>query len=253
MHLTAPDHVNFEPGRRRFYKVGTDPMRNPSDYEVTNLEELFPGRSDGVAWYTGGVRRYRLAGRDHESMYGLPDYKAKPKVFVAVKNKPLDVYGFLRRRVISSRAKRLLCDIDATAFDFVECETITRKSLSVEPYWVIDSARVVHDFDEERSVFELAKGEDGMTGEPYEGPHIANLHDLHMLPDFPADHHSFFLSRHPSFFIFGEAIVDAWCARKFSGADFEPLQHPTPAECKARPRGGRYWWGKYKAFQDAEK
>jgi hypothetical protein len=253
MILIAPHDVQFDPERRRWYLVNPDSLRNPSDYEVLNLEDLFPGRSDGAAWYTGGARRYKLAERDHESMYGLPDYKAKPKVFVALKNQPLDIYGFLWRRVISSRAKRLLCDIDPAAFDFVECETITRKNLSVESYWVMASARVVHDFDEKRSVFELAKGEDGMTGEPYEGPHFANVHDLHMLPDFPADHHSFFLSRYAGHFIFSEAIADAWREHKFTGAEFIPLQHPTPAEAKVRPPHVPYWWSKYKAHQDSKK
>jgi hypothetical protein len=257
MALTAPEDVQFEPERRRLYKVGTDPLRNPSDYEILNKLEVYPlarSAQTGEEHVTyRGARTFRLPGRTHDSTYGLPVLRAKPKVFVAMKNKPLDIYGFLTRRVVSARAKKLFDEFDPEAFDAVECETVTRRGVSVEPYWLIDIARLLDQFDEERSVFELAKGEDGLTGEPYEGPHIANLHDIRLSADFPAQHRAFVFAKHLNHMVFDGVLVDAWRARKFSGAVFEPLQHPTPAECKARPPHVPYWWSKYKAFQGTGK
>lgn len=257
MPFIAPEHVRFEPGRRRLYTVGTDAIRNPSDYEILNEKDFYPlahSAETGEAYVTSaGARTFRLPGKTFDSHYGLPVLRAKPKVFVAMKNKPLDIYGFLWRRVVSTRAKKLFDEFDPEGFDAVECETITRRGVHIEPYWLISIARLVERFDEERSVFELARGEDGVTGEPFEGPHIAELHDIHLPTDFPAHHHAFIFAKHAAHMIFDGVLVDAWRARKLTGAEFIPLQHPTPAECKARPPYVPYWWGKYRAFQDLKK
>jgi Protein of unknown function (DUF1629) len=257
MALTAPADVQIEPGRRRLYRVSSDLLRNPSDYQILNEQEFYPltrSAQTGEEHLTfAGARRFRLPDRAHDITFGLPALRAKPKVFVAMKNKPLDIYGFLTRRVVSTRAKNLLDELDPEAFDAVECETVTRRGVSVEPYWLIDIARLVDRFDEERSVFELAKGEDILTGEPYEGPHIANLYDIHLPANFPAEHRAFVFAKHLNHIIFDGVLVDAWRAHKFTGAEFEPLQHPTPAECKARPPHVPYWWSKYKAFHDGRK
>lgn len=252
MALTAPADVQFEPGRRRLYKVSSDLLRNPSDYQILNKQDFYPlARSvETGEWQVtyAGARTFRMPGFAHERTFGLPILRSKPKVFVAMKNEPLDIYGFLTRRVVSTRVKNFFDELDPEAFDAEECETVTRRGLSVEPYWLIDIARLVDRFDEERSVFELAKGEDGVNGEPYEGPHIANLHDIRLPAGFPAQYRAFVFAKHLNHMIFDGALVDAWRARKFSGAEFVPLQHPTPAECKARPPHVPYWWSKYKAL-----
>jgi len=222
--------------RWRYYLVAEDMRRNPSDYELLNAADIFPlsdpdstGQRHPIL---AGARRHSVAGVSGSTSYGLPNLRATPKVFVAQKNAPLDIYGFHTRRIVSSRAQKLLHAIDPDAFDFVECETLTRKGVRVAPYFMMDIARVVDDFDETGSVFELASGTDGLTGEAYVGPHLVALHDAYMSPDMPLHYHAFLLKQLRLRMVFGETIVDAWRAARFSGARFDPLQPPTRQEAK---------------------
>ncbi|RYG36040.1 MAG: DUF1629 domain-containing protein [Burkholderiales bacterium] len=229
--------------RKRHYLVSQDFNRNPSDYEILNDADIYPANvhhADGTRHpVTAGARSFSLQGMVPTS-YGLPKLRAKPKVFVALRNKPLDIYGFGTRRVVSDRAKSLLVEIDPTAFDFVKCDTITRKDFVVAPYWMVDIARAVDGIDEERSVFELAEGVDGITGQPYYGPHFHQLHDLHLSSDTPPEFHAMLLKQFRSHMIFDEVIVDAWRALRFSGAAFLPLQPPTQSEITRLPVRS-YW------------
>ena len=214
-------------------------------YDILNEPDIYPrtaAMADGQPVLTrAGARHFTLPDSPHKKPFGLPKLLAKPRVFVARKNKPLDIYGFHKRRIVSTRAKQLLCEIDPTAFDFAECETVTRKGIEVEPYWMLDIARVVFEFDEARSVFETAKGVDGVTGEPYDGPHIASLHDIHMSPNLRSDFHAFSLARYSLHMVFDQTLADAWRAGRLSGAEFLPLQPPTPKERRGRGYSLRYW------------
>ena len=250
MSLQVAKDTRFESDRRRYYLFNEDHHRNPSDYKPLNLAEMipdFPGDNIEMAWFSGGSRTFRVPGNHYDSHYGLPSFAARPKVYVALKNNPLDVYGFGERRLISSRAKKLMVDADPEAFDCVECETLTRKGLEVEPYWLIDVGRIVSTFDEENSVFERAKGEDCRTGEPNDAPHFSGIYDIRMSPDMPK-HLAFAFDRYSSRIVLDQTIVDAWRTEKLTGAEFVPLQPPTPKEAKSKsPPWAPYWWPLYEA------
>jgi hypothetical protein len=232
-----PD-LPYDPRRKRFYLVAEDLSRNPSDYEVFNEDKNYPWTAllpDGQTFpITTGARRLKLPGSAYESWYGLPNLLVKPRVLVARQNKPLDIYGFHTCRVISTRAKQLLCKIDAAAFDFVECDTVTRTNLVVEPYWMIDIARLVYEFDEARSVFELAKGVDGVTGEPYEGPHVSLLHDIPCRRTYRLSSTRSYWHDTGCTWCFDHVLADAWREHRFTGTEWVPLQPATPRERRRR-------------------
>jgi Protein of unknown function (DUF1629) len=197
-----------------------------------------------------GAREIQIPGRPYPDKYGLPRTHARPKLKVGTRNAPLDAYA-MHHIYVSTRAKELLARIDADAFEFLECETRSRRGDPVEPYWLMSVIRPVEAFDEERSVFEIHKGIDGVTKMPYEGPYFANLYDIHMLPDLDENVHAFFFPRFPGSMIFDEVIADAWRRLRFSGWVFTPLQRPAPEERKPHLFGGNnfsYWYGaKYRA------
>lgn len=245
-----PDDLPYDPARKRYYILSEDLMRNPSDYEVLNESEIYPKTppfADGQTHLIrAGARRYTMPGERYESSYGLPHFLTKPKVLVARERKPLDIYGFHSRRLVSTRAKQLLSEIDPGAFDFVECETVTRKGLEVEPYWFMDIARLVDKFDEERSVFETYEAIDPKF-EHYHPLQIRELHDIYMSPDLPPHFHAFILARASLRMVFDEVLADAWRERRFTGAEFIPLQPPTPKERRGRGYNFLYWsTGRYR-------
>jgi Protein of unknown function (DUF1629) len=249
-----PTDIPYDPNRRRYYLVDADLHGNPSDFELLNEEEVFPltapapdGRRHPVK---AGAREYQIPGRARPDTYGLPRLRAKPRVFVGRRGEPLDSYGFDQVRYVSTRAKELLCSIDAEAFELVECETRSREGVEVEPYWMITVIRLVDAFDEERSVFEWSEGVNGLTNVPYRGPYFSRLYDIHMLPTLGEDIHAFFFPRYWRNFVFDQVLVDAWRAQTFSGLVFTPLQPPAPWERSVTWFGGdnlRYWYhGKYR-------
>lgn len=239
--MTWPKDIPFDPARKRYYLLDESLRHNPSDYDLLNELEIYPVRTDADGNRVptrAGPRKYVAPGRTIESSHGLPKLLARPRVFVARRNKPLDIYGFHKRRLVSNRAKQLLCEIDPDGFDFAECDTVTRGGRAIEPYWLMDVARLAPPFDESRSVFERRANPDWITGEVHVD--IGDLHDIHMAPDLPADHHVFLLPQHSLHMVFDEVLADAWRARGFLGADFQPLQPPTPRE---RTEGN--WHGNY--------
>lgn len=245
--MSWPDDIPYDPRRKRYYLVDVDSKRNPSDFELLNAEEIYPLTPEPIGGRRLPIRagRYRCEVEGmHPRSYGLPELRAKPRLFVALKNKPLDAYGF-GERYVSSRARALLRSIDADAFEFAECETLSRRGIEVEPYWMVENVRPVAGFDEARSVFELASGFDGSTGEPYEGPYWSALIDIHMKPDLPEDHHAFFFPRYLAHMIFDQVLADAWRAAGLSGWTMSPLQPPAPKERKPNLYGQSfgYWYG----------
>ena len=237
-----PADIPFERSRKRYYHVHADFTRNPSDFELMNpLEALgtkFP--------FKGGAHECSMPGSSHPVRYGLPELLARPKLFVARQNKPLDAYGLSSILYVSSRAKELLSSIDKGAFEFVECETLSRRSVSIEPYWMVAIARPLVSFDEQKSIFEWAAGEDGVTGEPYVGPHIANFYDIHMPPGLHEDWHAFFFVKDVrQRMVFDQLLIEKWRSNKLSGWTFAPLQPPAPSERRATMAGEHfmYWYG----------
>lgn len=246
-----PRDIPFDPARRRYYQLDSSFRHNPSDYDLLNPLEVYPVTatlSGDTVPITAGPRKYVAWGSSTKSSYGLPALLAKPRVIVAHRNKPLDIYGFLTRRLVSSRARELLHAIDPEGFDFAECDTVTRGGRPIEPYWLMDVARLAPGFDKSRSVFDIRHGEDGSTGEKYS--RIGDLYDIHMSPDLPADHHVFLLPEHSLHMVFDEVLADAWRAHGFLGASFQPMQPPTRRErspAALRYANFDYWYnGRYR-------
>lgn len=238
-----PDDVTYDPARKRYYLFSEDLTRNPSDFDELNASDVYPKSTpgpNGQGLVRAGARRDKPPGAPFEICYGLPQFLAKPKVRVAAARTPLDVYGFHTRRLVSTRAKQLLSEIDPGAFDFAEWVTVTRKGQPIEPYWWMDIARLVDRFDEDRSVFETYADVDP-DFEHHHPQHIRALHDIHMLPELPKHFHAFILARAPLRIVFNEVLADAWRKRRFTGAEFMPLQPPTPTERIGRGYKFAYW------------
>ena len=102
------------------------------------------------------------------------------------------------------------------------------KRLSRIGGWIL-----VDRFDEDRSVFETY-GDVDPNFEHHHPQQIRALHDIHMLPDLPTHFHAFILARAPLRMVFDAVLADAWRQRRFTGAEFVPLQPPTPEERKGR-------------------
>jgi hypothetical protein len=224
--------------RRRFYRVQPDFRYNPSDMEFLNEDEaLIDGRRIGP-------RAYEFSSHRDPVYYGNPDMRVKPKIRIARKNKPIDIYGFFPELFISSQVKDLLTALDSDAFEYSECETINRKGEPVAPYWMTAIVRIVEDFDRERSDFTTVQEVSEPTDIDY-GNAVWELYDLYMKPDFPANHHAFRLS-HFGRLIFDEVMVAVFMQNKLRGFVFSPLQAPTPHELKtpAHFRISQYWLAK---------
>jgi hypothetical protein len=212
--------------RRRFYRVQPNFKHNPSDYAFLNEDEaLIDGRRVGP-------RAYHFASHRHPIYYGNPEMRERPKIKIARKNKPLDIYGFFPNLFISPHAKEVFAALDQDAFEYSECETINRKGEPVASYWMTAVIRYVEDFDRERSDFITVQEAFGPTDIDY-GNAVREINDLYMKPDFPDDHHAFRLS-HIGGLIFDEVMVAAVIQNKLKGFNFEPLQQPTPHELKTR-------------------
>ena len=210
--------------RRRFYRVQPDLRYNPSDFEFLNKDEaLIDGRQVGP-------RAYHFASHRHPVYFGNPEMREKPRIKIARKNKPLDIYGFFPRLFISSQVKDLLTALDPDAFEYCECETINRKGEPVISYWMTAIIRYVEDFDRERSDF-ITMQEISEPKDIDYGMAVWRVNDLYMKPDFPNNHHAFRLS-HIGGLIFDEVMVAAVIQNKLKGFNFEPLQEPTPHELK---------------------
>lgn len=225
-----------DPARKRYYLVREDFVnRNPGDMQILNEDEFIEnGRR-------GGTHEVRVsAGKDVEGYdlyyggwYGLPKLYAKPRIKVALRNKPNDVYWTRGYIFFSSRAKALLESIDADAFEFAECETTTRRGREIEPYWLGAVKRVVHSFDEEHSVYREVGGRDPKPVPAGRAACIQALYEIRMLPDLPENFHAFYLLKYRTKFIWDQAIVDEWRAKKFNALIFSPLQPPSAKELRS--------------------
>jgi hypothetical protein len=224
--------------RRRFYCVHPNFKHNPSDYAFLNEDEAFiDGRQVGP-------RAYHFASHRNPIYYGNPEMRVKPKIKIARKNKPLDIYGFFPDIFISSQAKDVFTALDPEAFEYSECETINNKGEPVASYWMTAMVRYVEDFDRERSDFTTVQEVSEPTEIDY-GSAVWQINDLYMKPDLPDDHHAFRVS-HIGELIFDEVMVAEFLQNKLKGFVFSPLQPPTPHELKTRAHFdiSQYWLAK---------
>ena len=229
-------HRPYDPNRWRYYAVNSDVYRRTGDLELLNEEEFIKNRK----WQ--GQHENRVfaglnAAGEHSfygTWYGLPKLHSKPRIKVGLRSKPIDVYSRgIGINYVSSRAKALLESIDPDAFEFAECDTITRHKQQLEPYWMMAVKRVVAEYDEERSKM-LETG--GRNPEPVPkgvGLGITTIYEFVPSPNMPRDWHAFYLLKHHMHFIFDQTIVDQWRAQKMTGWTFSPLQPPTPKEAKS--------------------
>jgi Protein of unknown function (DUF1629) len=223
-----------DPTRKRFYLVDTDVHRSTTDLELLNENELLGPESPSACKSVRVFSCKDVDGRDqyYSGTFGLPKFYATPRIKVGSRNKLLDFYIRSGRKYVSPRAKTLLESIDPDAFDFVECDTITRHKVQIEPYWMLAVKRAVTEFDEERSVYRERGGRDPRPVPANLAVTITNIYDIRMSPDMPDNYHAFYLIKYLRHFIFDEVIVDAWRAAKFNGLMFSPLQPPTTQELK---------------------
>lgn len=224
--------------RRRFYRVQPNFKHNPSDYAFLNEDEaLIDGRRVGP-------RAYHFASHRHPIYYGNPEMRERPKLFIALKRKPIDIYGFSDNIFVSSQAKSVLTGIDPDALEYSECDTINSKGEPVAPYWMTAVIRYVEDFDRERSDFITVQEAFGPTDVDY-GKAVREINDLYMKADFPNSYHAFCIS-HIGGLIFDEVMVATVIQNKLKGFKFEPLQEPTPHELKTRAHFdiSQYWLAK---------
>lgn len=227
-------HRPVDPARKRYYLVQTDFRRAVTDMAELNLDEFA-----GPGWMGRNVvKRFIEKGSDGYDRYlgggfGLPEISIQPRIKVGIRNKPVDVYRISGRYYFSGRAKRLLEAIDSEAFDFVECNTITRHKQPIESYWLADVSRVVTEFDENLSVFREIGGDNRRSIVPGPTKRITDVCEIFMLPSFSGDIHAFYLINYTLYFFFDEVIVDAWRKEKYNGLVFSPMQPPTKQELEA--------------------
>jgi hypothetical protein len=212
--------------RKRYYLVSLDMSRNSGDNLswVNKEETLVNGR-------LAGTQEREVPGLPHPLLVGLPLLRAKPRLVVERSGrKALDFYG-PSTIFISNRAKELLEGIDPGAFEFAECETVTRRGDPIEPFWWMEVIRVVQ-LDEERSDFQWYRDAFPKNPDAQSNPRMVALNDIHMPEGFPDEHHAFWIGKYQRNFVFDEVLVDAWRGAGLIGPRFTPLQPPTKAELK---------------------
>jgi len=224
-------HRLVDPTRKRYYLVQTDFRRAVTDMSILNESEFVRH-----GWQGGHEIRI-FAGKDvvgqdryYGGFYGLPNISAIPKIKVGLRNNPIDVYRISGHYFVSNRAKNLLEGIDEGAFDFVQCDTITRHDKAIDSYWLMDVKRVVTEFDENNSVFTETGGRNSEPVLADQGITINKLYDIRMLESMPSAYHAFYLIKYNGYFFFDEVIVDVWRKCKFNSLIFSPMQPPTAKE-----------------------
>jgi hypothetical protein len=206
--------------RRKFFIMRTKIMSRAGGYEFENKDAAL-----------GRVRHPRhrhtipgtIPGKEYNIYTGLPNLHEKPRIRIGLKGKePLDYYG-PRRAFLSRRAKELLYDIDADAFEAVECDTFDKKGDMMEPYWMLAVKRFVPKFNEEISEFRTQSDVDELQ-KSFGNPFIVEMSDIFMNDDLPGDHHAFWLSAYASDFIVDEVLMTSWKKAKLKGIEFRPIQ-----------------------------
>lgn len=219
--------ISSSESRRRFYIVGPDLARNPSDAKFANKDTTLV---DGC-WI--GKHNFPAPGYRVPFNMGIPAMREKPRLVVAPsRRKPIDIYGFGNPHFVSSRAKELLQSIDPDAFEFAECDTVNAGGKPIKPYWMMAVIRAVLGFDEERSDFLTLSQLYPEAEDQRDNPNISRLNDIYLPDGFPTDYHAFYFVRYQSYFIFDGTLVDAWREAKLTGALFTPLQPPTKVDRK---------------------
>lgn len=253
--MSWPTDLYCDPGRRRFYRVQGDIRLNPSDYAVLNDYVDAPRAGEeacSIRSLDGGHMRFAGDFDGKKGLmgffYGLPKHwPTVPRVKVALRNKPADTYGFHRRLTISDRAKCLLEHADPAAFEFMPCETTSRRGLDVGTYWLMDCARVVAHFDSEASTFAIHSSYTDVLSAP-----VDTAFDIHWGDRVPDDAHAFVCARMSLEMIWDDTLVDAWRHAGLTGLAFQPLQPPSPRERRssyAMPFLARRYW-QSGAFRD---
>jgi len=238
MPMNAPRPIGeqvLQPGRKRFYLVGPDFNRNPSDFKFPNRKEI---RLNGNG---NGRHENKIGG-----FYGLPNLVARPEFYVG-KNKPLDFYG-LSSFFVSSRAKNLLAEIDPKGFEFCEADSYDRNGSSIEPYWLTAIARCVDEFDESQSDYQLCSEVSEEYAASRTKCYINSIYDIAFSSDLD-DTLAFHIPQFGYQWIFGGALVDAWRANTFTGLKFTPLQPPTKTDLKSASHFDNYLYWKERLGQ----
>jgi uncharacterized protein DUF1629 len=215
-----------EQARKRYYLVSLDMTRNSGDnLSFANREEaLVNGR-------LAGTHEREVPGVSHPLLVGIPPLRKKPELVVGGSGRrALDYYG-PSPIFVSNRAKELLEGIDPQAFEFAECETVTRRGDPIEPYWWMAVIRLVQ-FDEERSDFQWYRDAFPTAPDAQRNPTMVALNDIHMPKGFPDEYHAFWIGNYRRQFVFDEVLADPWRGAGLLGAQFTPLQPPTKAEFK---------------------
>ena len=215
-----------EPARKRYYLVQQNLADNSSGYSFANKEAaLVDGR-------LAGTHEHQVPGSPHPVLVGIPLLRETPRLIVLGGERNVRDYYGAHPVFVSTRAKALLEGIDPDGFEFVECETVTRRGEPIEPYWWMDVIRWVEKFDEARSHFEWTRDRFPGIPEPEKNLSMFRLYDIHMPAGFPEAYHAFWLAHYHGYAAFDEVLVDAWRAAGLTGAVFTPLQPPTPADLK---------------------
>lgn len=214
--------------RKRYYLVQENRADTASGYSFTNEDQaLVNGR-------LAGTHEHRVPGFAHPRLLGIPHLRAKPKlVILGAARNARDYYATGPGPVfVSTRAKKLLEQVDPDAFEFAECEAVTRRKDRIEPYWWMAVIRMVETFDEERSKFVWYR--DAFPSDPnaQANPTMVRLYDIHMPRGFSEEYHAFWLGHYQLQAVFDDVLVDAWRKAGLTGALFTPLQPPAQAEFK---------------------
>lgn len=220
---------------RRLFIASPTHLRNPSDFELFEEDRL---RREADR---SGMVGHRQTGNDFETQFGLPRFAETPRVRIALRNKPLDFYGF-DRWVLSDRARQLLHGMDPAGFDFVECDTSGPAKYEVGTYWLGKVKRVVTDFDRDASDFELAERfyDPSLQQEVY-SHRIRTLNRLTLLPG-AEDALAFYLLDYAPYPIFDGRLVDAIWAAMLTGLMFSPLHRPRKGDVKEKYIQTYHYW-----------
>jgi hypothetical protein len=220
---------------RRLFIASPAIGRNPSDFELSDEDRL--RREADRSRMVG----YTQTGNSFETQFGLPVYAETPRLRIALRNKPLDFYGY-DRWILSDRARQLLHGMDPSAFDFVECDTSGPAKQEVGPYWLGKVKRVVTDFDRDASDFELAgRFYDPSLQQEVYSHRIRTLNRLTLLPG-SEDALAFYLLDYGPYPIFDGRLVDAIWAAKLTGLMFSPLHWPQKGDVKTKYIQTYYYW-----------
>ena len=228
---------------RRLYLFKKTLTLDATRYDLLNEDDLF--KSSKL-----GRNRYVVPNSDLRGYSGLPEMCERPRLRLTARRQLLDFYGY-GPYFVSARAREYLLSVDPTAFEFVECETVGAKGETLEPYWMMDIARLVMNFDEQASEFITYAERNPDAPDATTNPLISELIDIRLMAGFPDDHRAFRFSRYIRCFVADEILVDGWIKAGLRGAEFTPLQRPTVAEMK---RSSRYiipttWYRRLQAEQ----